>query len=109
MDYEGLIERNVNHMMEKMFGDKDGTLKTITKMNLLCDGEKDTISQIENTLLKMKRMNAFEAKCIDEELYLTYDNDGNIIFINNISDEPKNIVFEESKGESHPDFCPPNR
>jgi hypothetical protein len=109
MDYESLIEKNVNHMMDKMFGDKDATLKSITKMNLLYDGEDDTKTQIEDVLTKMKRMNNFEAKCIEEELYLTYDIDGNIVSLNCINNEPKNDVYEESKGEPDTDFCPSNR
>ena len=108
MDFKGLVEKNVNHMMDKLFGDKDPVLKSTTKMNILCDGEEDTITQMENTLTKMKRMNAFEAKCIDEELFLTYDNDGNIIFINNIN-EPENVVCEESKDVDDTDFSPSNR
>ena len=47
MDFENLIEKNVNHMMDKMFGDKDTMLKSITKMNLLFDGEEETKNQIE--------------------------------------------------------------
>ena len=109
MNYEGLIERNVNHMMEKMFGNKDSALKSITKMNLLFDGEEDTINQMENVLTKMKKMNYHESKCIEEELQLTYDKDGNIIFINNINDESENIVCEESKSQSNTDFSPSNR
>ena len=109
MDYENLIEKNVNHMMDKMFGDKDAMLKSITKMNLLYDGEEETKNQIEDVLTKMKRMNKFESKCIEEELYLTYDVAGNIVSLNCINDEPKNDVYEESKSEPNTDFRPSNR
>ena len=109
MDYQGLIERNVNHMMDKMFGDKDPALKTITKMNILFDGSDETAkTEMENVLTKIKKLNAFEEKCIKNELYLTYGNDGNIISVNDIN-ESENIVCEESKNESNPDFCPSNR
>ena len=103
MDYENLIEKNVNHMMDKMFGDKDVVLKSITKMNLLYDGEEETKNQIEDVLTKMKRMNNFEAKCIEEELHLTYDLAGNIVSINSIYDEPENSFCEESKSEPNTD------
>ena len=53
MDYESLIEKNINHMMEKMFGDKDPALKTVTKMNLMFDGEDDTINEMEDYLTKI--------------------------------------------------------
>jgi hypothetical protein len=59
MDYESLVEKNVNHMMDKMFGDKDAALKTITKMNLLFDGEDETLNQMENFLTKMKKNELF--------------------------------------------------
>ena len=106
MDYESLVEKNVNHMMEKMFGDKDPALKTITKMNLLFDGEDETLNQMESFLTKMKKMNYFEAKCINEELQLTYDTEGNIVYTNNITDETKNDICEESKDESNTDNQP---
>ena len=109
MEYKSLIEKNVNHMMDKMFGDKDTMLRSITKMNLLFDGEEETKTQMEDVLTKMKRMNAFEAKCIEEELYLTYDAYGNIVSVNNINDEPKDNVYEESKSEQDTDIRPSNR
>ena len=103
MDYESLVEKNVNHMMEKMFGDRDPTLKMVTKMNLMFDGEDESLNQMENYLTKMKKMNFFEAKCINEELQLTYDKDGNIVSINNIQDETENDVCKEPENESHTD------
>ena len=106
MDYESLVEKNVNHMMDKMFGDKDATLKTITKMNLMFDGEDETLNQMESYLTKMKKIHFFEAKCINEELQLTYDTEGNIVYINNITDETKNDFCEESKDESYTDNQP---
>jgi hypothetical protein len=109
MDYEGLVERNINHMMDKMFGDKDPALKTITKMNILYDGSGDTKNEIENVLTKMKRINTYEEKCIQEELSLTYDIAGNIVSIYDINDEPENNFCEESKNEQDTDFCPSNR
>jgi uncharacterized protein YuzE len=109
MDYEGLVEQNVNHMMDKMFGDKDPALKTITKMNILFDGDDDTRESMEKALTKMKKMNYFEAKCIDEELFLTYDNNGNIISVNDIKNESKDEIFYESKSESHTEFIPSDR
>ena len=109
MDYENLIKKNINHMMDKMFGDKDAMLKSITKMNLLYDGEEETKHQIEDVLTKMKRMNKFEAKCIEEELYLTYDIAGNIVSLNCINNEQKNDVYEESKSEPNTDFRPSYR
>ena len=109
MDYESLVEKNVNHMMEKMFGDKDPALKTVTKMNLMFDGEDESLYQMENYLTKMKKMNYFEAKCINEELQLTYNTEGNIVSINNIKDETENDFCEESKDEHDTEFRPSNR
>ena len=108
MEYEGLIERNVNSMMDKMFGDKDPALKTITKMNILFDGSDETKTEMENVLTKIKKLNAFEEECIKNELNLTYGEDGNIVSVNDIN-ESKNDIFEESKNESDSDFCPSNR
>jgi hypothetical protein len=51
-------------------------------------------------------MKYFEAKCINEELQLTYDTEGNIVYTNNITDETKNDFCEESKDESNTDNQP---
>jgi hypothetical protein len=108
MDYEGLIERNVNNMMDKMFGDKDPALKAITKMNILYDFTDESKNEIENALSKIKRMNFCEAKCIEEELSLTFDKDGNIVFVDSI-DETKNSFCEESKSQQNTDICPSDK
>jgi hypothetical protein len=54
-------------------------------------------------------MNYFEAKCINEELQLTYDKDGNIVSINNIKNETENDICEESENEHDTEFRPSNR
>jgi hypothetical protein len=104
MDYESLLEKNVNHMMDKMFGDKDPTLKTITKMNLLYDFDENANNEVISFINKVKKLNDYEAKCIENELVLTYDKDGNIIFVNDIgTDECKNEIYDEPKGEQNTD------
>ena len=108
MDYESLVEKNLNHMMDKMFGDKDPALKIVTKMNLMFDGTEETKKDIECVLTKMKKMNAYEAQCISEELELTYDKDGNIVSINSI-DETENILWKKSESDENTDFRPSNR
>ena len=108
MDYEGLIEKNVTHMMDKFFGDKDPALKTITKMNILYDGSDEYKNQMENVLSKMKYLNYVEGECIKKELSLTYDVAGNIVFVDDI-DESKNTIFKESKNEDDSNFEPSNR
>ena len=110
MDYESLIEKNVNHMLDKMFGDKDPTLKTITKMNLMFDGDEETLTEMELFLSKMRKINFLETKSINEELQLTYDNDGNIVSIYDIKeDETKDNICKEPKNEPDTDFCTSNR
>ena len=110
MKYESLIERNVNYMCDKNFGNKDITLKTITKINLLYDGEVETKNNIENTFLKMRRTNEVESNIIKNELSLTYDKVRNIVSVNDIeNNEYKIEVCDESKGEQDTDLIPSNR
>ena len=101
MEYETLVEKNINYMMDKMFGDKDIALKTVTKMNLLFDGKEETKKEIEKTLIKMKQMNECESNFICNELYLTYDKDGNIVYVDDIGNEYKNEICIESKIQSN--------
>jgi hypothetical protein len=108
MEYESLVEKNVNRMMDKFFGDKDPALKTITKMTLLYDFTDESKNEIDGVLSKMKQINSYEEQCIKNELFLTYDKDGNIVSVNDI-DESKDVFCEESKSEENPDFSPSNR
>ena len=91
-------------MMDKLFGDKDPLLKSITKMNLLFDGSEDTLTEMETVLAKIKRMNYHEANCIQDELVLTYDQDGNIMYAVDIGvDECKDEIYDEPEGEQNSD------
>ena len=98
-------------MMDKMFGDKDPALKTVTKINLMYDfTDEESKADIDKLLSKMKRINTYEEQCIQEELFLTYDADGNIVSVNDINnDESKNDVCEESKDVDDTEFKPSNR
>lgn len=81
IEYENIVSRNVDRMMDKFFGDRDPSLKTITKMNLLYDGSDEMKEKMEKTLTQMKRYNNVEAYYIDQEMFLTYDKDGNEVLV----------------------------
>ena len=48
------------------------------------DGEDEIKINIENTLFKIKQTNVIELEFIKNELSLTYDIDGNIIYADDI-------------------------
>lgn len=79
MEIFSLVENNVNHMCDKLFGDKDPNLKLITKMNLMFDGSYERENEIKETLVKIKQINHYEAQGIENELFLTYDCCGNLV------------------------------
>ena len=97
-------------MCDKWFGDKDITLETITKSNLLYDGEEQTKDNIKYTLLKIKQTNKIESEFIKNKLSLPYDKDGNIVYADDIkNNEFKIEVCDESKRGHNSDFFPSNR
>ena len=57
----------------------------------------------------MRQMNECESNFICNELFFTYDMDGNIVYADDIGNEYKNKVCDESKGEQDTDFKPSNR
>ena len=58
----------------------------------------------------MKRINVIESEFIKNELSLTYDRNGNIVYADDIeNNEYKNEVCDESKGEPDTEFKPSNR
>lgn len=79
MSIEGCIEQNIDKLMNRFFGDRDETLKTITKLNLLYDGSDEMKNNIEKILTQIKNNNYTEAYNINKELSLTYDEEGNLV------------------------------
>ena len=70
-----LVEKNVSNMTDKLFGDKDETLKELVKMDLL--GKLD-----EGVIEDLKRVNEEEKEYIDKEMTMTLDEKGEIIPVN---------------------------
>ena len=79
MEFENLIENNVNKQVERMFGAKDNKLKLITKIDLLDDGTEETKESTEKILQSIKRSNEMEAYYIKRQLFFTLDKNGNLI------------------------------
>lgn len=79
MEFSSLVEQNIERMTDKMFGDCDLTLKTITKMTLLDDGTDEFKHKKNYILEKIRKNNEMEMEMILQESFLTYDKDGKII------------------------------
>jgi hypothetical protein len=93
MEIETLVEKNVNSMLDKIFGDKDDTLKAITKLSILNDGSEEMKNKINQTIALIRRNNELEKQMLDDELNLTYDSSGNIIEIYDIKDGEEKTNF----------------
>jgi hypothetical protein len=83
-NYESLVELNVNKQIDKLFGDKDSKLKFLTKLDLLDDGSQQANKDKQALLNTMKKSNEIEMKFINEEMHLTYDDKGNLVFVSDI-------------------------
>ena len=58
----------------------------------------------------MKRTNEIKSKFILKKISLTYNKDGNIVYVDDIeNNEYKIEVCDELKGEQNSDFVPSNR
>jgi hypothetical protein len=97
---ESLIERNINYMMDKQFGDKDPHLKMVTKLNLLYDGTDDMKESMEKTLTILKQNNAMEQYYINQEMFLTFDESGNIKDVNDIVENEEKFEFKEDSNDA---------
>lgn len=80
MNIPNLIEKRVDTQLDKMIGDKDEELKTITKMAILKeDIDKNEILEIIN---RIKSNHEQEVKYYLEEMTMTLDSGGNVVPIN---------------------------
>lgn len=79
MEFENLIEVNVNKQVDRMFGNKDNKLKLITKIDLLDDGTEESKESTEKILQTIKKSNEMEAYYIKRQLFFTLDKNGNLV------------------------------
>lgn len=80
MNIPSLIEKRVDTQLDKIMGDKDEELKTITKMALLRDDiDKNEILEIIN---RIKSNHEQEVKHYLEEMTMTLDSNGNVVPLN---------------------------
>lgn len=100
MEIQSLIEKNCDKMMDRFFGDRDQSLRAITKMNLMYDGSDEMREQIENTLTLIKRNNFLEEHYINQDFHLTYDRDGNLVLINDIKDNDEQMETEQEQKQN---------
>ena len=91
---ESLLEKNVKAMTEKLFGDKDDTLKELVGMSSTGNINEDILEQL-------KRNNILEKEYIDKELLLTLDKQGEIQTLSSHSSTPE---FSASAPSPTPPF-----
>lgn len=71
-----LKEKQVDKMLDKMFGDGDDALRIITKLALT---NTEITPEVLATLHYLKKQNEEDAKGLEEELNMTLDASGNVI------------------------------
>lgn len=102
---QSLVEKNVDSMLNKLFGNKDETLKLITKLNLISDMNNPYVLNVLNNI---KQNNEIDLEYIKKDMKMTIDNNGNIIPIDDIDVEPENTFCDKSRFENYT-IIPSNR
>jgi hypothetical protein len=98
---ENPIERAIDNEVNRLVGDKDVSLGVVIKMGKLKEYEQIQENELKIILDKMLKSNRVEKEIFEQEFYLTYDKDGNLIEVNNIDDkfeEDTKSILQEPKG-----------
>lgn len=75
-DIVSLFEKNVDRMMDKLFGDKPSDLKTITKLSIM---NKEGTPETQYILEQMREDKTREQAMLLEEMTMTLDASGNVV------------------------------
>jgi len=71
-----LKEKQVERMLDKLFGDADPTLRIVSKLALT---NTELTPEIIATIEYLKKQNEEEVKALNEELEMTLDASGNLV------------------------------
>lgn len=83
-DLNSIVEKSIENRLDKLFGDKDDVLRTITRFSLLYSNPLEN-DDVKSTIDKMRDMNARMGELIND-LQSTLDACGNIVVLDNIED-----------------------
>jgi hypothetical protein len=75
-DIVSLYEKQVDKIMDKMFGDKASELKSITKLSIM---NKEETPKIKCLLDQMREDKLREQQMLLEEMTMTLDASGNVV------------------------------
>jgi len=84
---ENPIERAIDNEVNRLVGDKDVSLGVVIKMGKLKEYDQIEENELKVILYKMLKSNKVEKELIEQEFFLTYNKDGNLIEVNNIDDK----------------------
>ena len=80
LSISGLYEKKINNKLDRIIGDKDEELRTITKLSLMKDDiDKNEILEI---IKKIRETHEKEARELMEEMTMTLNEKGEIVNIN---------------------------
>jgi hypothetical protein len=84
-----LKEKQIEKMLDKLFGDADPTLRIVSKLALT---NTELTPEIISTVEYLKKQNEEEAKALNEELAMTLDANGNLVPIEPILKEKRTFT-----------------
>lgn len=88
-DIVSMFEQKVDKMMEKMFGNGNSELKTITKLSLMKKCDDPEIKEMLDTI-RLEKVK--EEQMLLEEMTMTLDEKGNVVPLSPRQIDMKNYV-----------------
>jgi len=82
------VEESINNQVDKIIPSTDRNLNMILKLALLKEASQEYQDKCVRILDNLKRNNDIEKSAVEQEFAMTYDSEGNLIYINN-KDEGK--------------------
>lgn len=74
-----LKEKQIEKTLDRIIGNGDDTLRIITKLAL---ANKELTPEIIYTINTLKKQNEEDAQALNEELEMTLDASGNLVYVN---------------------------
>jgi uncharacterized protein YlxP (DUF503 family) len=100
------IEQAINKSVNALVGNNDVNFNTIVKMAMLNEIKHIDSSEMQSIIANIAANNEYEKYCIEQEYQLTIDCAGNIIPINDIDAEKrevendsKSVILESERSE----------
>ena len=106
MDFpvKDIVEQSIENNVNKLVGTHDVNLNTIVKMAMMEEVENLDKGKVDEVIAAIRKNNELEKYYIDKEYQMTYDNCGNLVYINGETEnknDTSGVVSEPKRCETN--------